>query len=94
MASDFTEKSVQVGGNQVHMLTGGSGDPLVLFHGAGGNSGWLRYVQALADRYTVHIPTHPGYHQSERPNGWRPSRIWLPSTLGFWKSRDWRAPRP
>ena len=67
MASDFTEKSVQVGGNQVHMLTGGSGDPLVLFHGAGGNSGWLRYVQTLADRYTVHIPTHPGYHQSERP---------------------------
>ncbi len=67
MASDFTEKSVQVGGNRVHMLTGGSGDPLVLFHGAGGNSGWLRYVQELADRYTVHIPTHPGYHQSERP---------------------------
>ena len=67
MASDFTEKSVQVGGNQVHMLTGGSGDPLVLFHGAGGNSGWLRYVQALADHYTVYIPTHPGYWQSDRP---------------------------
>ena len=67
MAADFTEKSVQVGSNQVHMLTGGSGDPLVVFHGAGGNSGWLRYVQALADHYTVHIPTHPGYHQSTRP---------------------------
>ena len=67
MAAEFTEKLVQVGGNQVHMLAGGSGDPLVLFHGAGGNSGWLRYVQALADHYTVHIPTHPGYHQSTRP---------------------------
>ncbi len=67
MAAEFTEKLVQVGGNQVHMLTGGSGDPLVLFHGAGGNSGWLRYVQALADNYTVYVPTHPGYHQSTRP---------------------------
>ena len=67
MAADFTEKLVQVGGNQVHMLTGGSGDPLVVFHGAGGNSGWLRYVQALADNYTVYMPTHPGYWKSTRP---------------------------
>ena len=67
MATDFTEKLVHVGGNQVHMLTGGSGDPLVVFHGAGGNSGWLRYVQALADNYTVYLPTHPGYWQSTRP---------------------------
>ena len=67
MAADFTEKLVQVGGNQVHMLTGGSGDPLVVFHGAGGNSGWLRYVQALADNYTVYLPTHPGYWKSTRP---------------------------
>ena len=67
MAAEFTEKLVEVGGRKVHMLTGGSGDPLVLFHGAGGNTGWLRYVQALADHYTVYLPSHPGYHQSERP---------------------------
>ena len=82
MAADFTEKSVQVGGNQVHMLTGGSGDPLVLFHGAGGNSGWLRYVQALADHYTVHIPTHPGYHQSTRPE-------WLESIVDMASFYTW-----
>ena len=67
MAAEFTEKLVEVGGNKVHMLTGGSGDPLVLFHGAGGNSGWLRYVQALSDHYTVYLPSHPGYHRSDRP---------------------------
>ena len=67
MAAEFTEQLVEVGGQKVHMLTGGSGDPLVLFHGAGGNTGWLRYVQALADHYTVYLPSHPGYHQSERP---------------------------
>jgi pimeloyl-ACP methyl ester carboxylesterase len=67
MATEFTEKIVEVGGNKVQILTGGSGDPLVLFHGAGGNSGWLRYVQALADQYTVYLPSHPGYNKSERP---------------------------
>ena len=67
MAGEFTEEFVQVGGSKVHMLKGGAGEPLVLLHGAGGNPGWLRYVQALADRYTVYIPSHPGYGQSERP---------------------------
>ena len=67
MVTEFTEKIVEVGGNKVQILTGGSGDPLVLFHGAGGNSGWLRYVQALADQYTVYLPSHPGYNKSERP---------------------------
>ena len=67
MAADFTEEFVDVGGIGVHMLKGGSGDPLVLFHGSGGSSGWLRYVQELAGRYTVYLPSHPGFGKSERP---------------------------
>ena len=67
MAAGFTEEFVDVGGSKVHLLKGGSGEPLVLLHGAGGNSGWLRYVQELADQFTVYLPSHPGYGQSERP---------------------------
>ena len=67
MAGAFTEEFVDVGGTKVHMMSGGSGEPLVILHGAGGNAGWLRYAQALADKYTVYIPSHPGYGQSERP---------------------------
>ena len=67
MAGEFTEEFVDVGGTKIHMMSGGSGEPLVLLHGAGGNAGWLRYVQALSERYTVYIPSHPGYGQSERP---------------------------
>ena len=67
MATDFTEESVDVGGSQVHMLKGGSGEPLLLLHGAGGNAGWLRYVQGLADRFTVYVPSHPGFGFSDRP---------------------------
>ena len=67
MAAEFTEETVDVGGSKVHMLKGGSGEPLLLLHGAGGNAGWLRYVQALADQYTVYAPSHPGFGLSDRP---------------------------
>ena len=67
MASEFTEEFVDVGGSRVQILKGGSGEPLLLLHGARGNSGWLRYVQALADRFTVYAPSHPGFGSSDRP---------------------------
>lgn len=68
MAEAFTEEFVEVAGSKIHLMKGGSGDPLLILHGAGGNSGWNRYAQELADHYTVYIPSHPGYGQSERPD--------------------------
>ena len=67
MATAFTEEMVDVGGAKIQMLKGGSGEPLVLLHGAGGNSGWLNYVQALSEKFTVYLPSHPGYGKSDRP---------------------------
>ena len=64
----FTEEIVDVGGTKVHTLKGGSGEPLLLLHGANGNSGWLRFADALAEKYTVYYPSHPGYGKSERPD--------------------------
>ncbi len=90
----FTEEVVDVGGVGVHTLKGGSGDPLLLLHGAGGNSGWLRFADALAERYTVYYPSHPGYGKSPRPD-WLESipdmaafYTWYLDTLGL---RDVRA---
>ena len=34
-----------------------------------GSPGWLRYMQALADHFTVYLPSHPGFDRSECP-GW------------------------
>ena len=64
----FTEEMVDVGGTKVHTLKGGSGEPLLLLHGANGNSGWAKFVDALAEKYTVYYPSHPGYGKSERPD--------------------------
>ena len=67
MATGFIEEFVTVGGCKVHMLKGGSGEPLLWLHGGAGSEGWLRYAQGLAEHYTVYMPSHPGYDQSERP---------------------------
>ena len=55
------EKTISVGGTHVHAWVGGQGDPLLVLHGAGGNRGWRRGWSAVAERYTVWAPTHPGF---------------------------------
>ena len=67
MPTGFTEEFVDVGGSKIQLLRGGAGEPVLLLHGAGGSTGWLRYVQSLARRYTVYLPSHPGYGKSDRP---------------------------
>ena len=93
MGAEFTEEFVDVGGTKVHTLRGGSGEPLLILHGASGNTGWLRYVQALSDKYTVIYPTHPGFGKTPRPE-WLESvpdlaafYTWYMEVLGLEKVR-------
>ena len=67
--ANFTEETVSVAGSRLQVYRGGAGAPLLVLHGAGGNAGPLRYAQALAEKFTVYLPSHPGYGRSERP-GW------------------------
>jgi pimeloyl-ACP methyl ester carboxylesterase len=55
---------IAVGETKVQVVIGGQGDPLVVLHGAGGNRGWRRWMAAVAERYTVYAPTHPGFGRS------------------------------
>ena len=68
MMPDYTEQSLEVAGIRLQLLQGGSGEPLLVLHGAGGNPGWLTYHGELAKRFTVYAPSHPGYGQSSRPD--------------------------
>jgi pimeloyl-ACP methyl ester carboxylesterase len=65
--ADFTETSLHVLGGKVELLKGGSGSPLIVFHHDIGNPGWLPYYDELAKKYTVYVPSHPGFGKSERP---------------------------
>lgn len=72
MPAGVREEIVTIGGAHIRLLTGGSGAPLLLLHGTEGSLGWRRYVQALAEQFTVYLPSHPGFDGSERP-------VWLQS---------------
>jgi len=62
-----TDEMVEVAGGRVHLLAGGTGDPLVILHSDIGNPGWSPFVEALARRFTVYLPSHPGYGRSTMP---------------------------
>jgi pimeloyl-ACP methyl ester carboxylesterase len=47
----------------VRVLIGGEGPPVLLLHGAGGLF-WDPLLEALASRFTVYAPEHPGAGQS------------------------------
>jgi len=89
MTVEFREEFVEGGGSKVQVVTGGSGEPLLVLHGAEGTLGWMRLLTALAERFTVYLPSHPGYYQSERP-AWLESiadmarfYLWFMDTLGL-----------
>jgi pimeloyl-ACP methyl ester carboxylesterase len=58
------EEIVKVGGIDVHTWLGGTGAPLLVLHGAGGNRGFTRWTREVAKHFTVWAPTHPGYGRS------------------------------
>src|SRR5436309_12339724 len=67
MPAGVHEAFVNVGGAQIRLLKSGSGAPLFVLHGTEGSLGWRRYAQALAEHFTVYLPSHPGFDGSQRP---------------------------
>jgi pimeloyl-ACP methyl ester carboxylesterase len=51
-------------GTRCRVLEGGSGAPLVFFHGAGGLLADNPFLDGLAQRYHVYAPEWPGYGES------------------------------
>lgn len=61
----FQETFLNLRGSKIQMLKGGSGDPLLYLHSAGGEVVWLPFFEMLSQHYTVYLPAHPGFSQSE-----------------------------
>jgi len=65
----FTQRFIELDGCRVNLRRGGSGEPLLFLHGAGGAPAILPFMEKLAARFDVLVPEHPGYGLSGEP-GW------------------------
>jgi len=61
----WAEETLEVAGVKLRLVKGGTGEPLLIFHDEMGHHLWLRYHEALAQHYTLHIPSHPGFGRTE-----------------------------
>ena len=57
-------RTVKVGDKNIRVLVGGHGPPLLYLHSLGADIDWLDAHQRLAERFTVHVPAHPGFAES------------------------------
>ena len=88
----FIEETLDLAGASVQMRRGGDGEPLLLLHGELGVPGWLQAHEILARRYSVYVPSLPGFGASSMPE-------WMMSVrdLSAWVSwfvRDYGLPTP
>jgi pimeloyl-ACP methyl ester carboxylesterase len=68
LAQGATPRQVEVFGQKIHYLEAGSGPPVILLHGLGGDtSNWALTVPALAARFHVYVPDQIGFGQSDKP---------------------------
>jgi pimeloyl-ACP methyl ester carboxylesterase len=58
------KRTVEVGGKQIRLLSGGRGPGLLYLHSASADVEWLDVHERLAERFTVHLPAHPGFGES------------------------------
>jgi pimeloyl-ACP methyl ester carboxylesterase len=66
--SGFKHATKNINGVNIHYVTGGQGDPLVLIHGFGQNwFMWNRLLPELSKHYTVIVPDLPGIGESDKP---------------------------
>jgi len=56
-------------GCRVNYRRKGTGPVLLFLHGAAGVAGWTPWLSALAERFDVIVPDHPGFGASDTP-GW------------------------
>jgi pimeloyl-ACP methyl ester carboxylesterase len=62
-----TKDFVAVNGCKVEVMRGGKGSPVMFLHGAGGGGVWLPWMDKLAERHELIVPSHPGYDNSDTP---------------------------
>jgi pimeloyl-ACP methyl ester carboxylesterase len=62
------DKEVTIYGQKIRYVEAGSGAPVILLHGLGGNaSNWTLNINPLAEKYRVIVPDQIGFGRSDKP---------------------------
>jgi pimeloyl-ACP methyl ester carboxylesterase len=67
----WTSETVPLASGPLHVARSGSGTPVIVLHHDVGTLERLPFYDALAERHTVLVPSHPGYDKSARPSWMR-----------------------
>ena len=70
----WTQSTAEIAGTKLHMARAGGGRPVLVLHHDIGTVDQLPFYDALANRFDVLVPHHPGYGRSERPTWLRHPR--------------------
>ena len=62
---------IQIGEVSIELLTAGDGPPLLFLHGGDYFAQHREFFDNLARHWRVVVPRHPGFGNSERPDGFR-----------------------
>src|SRR4029450_14165948 len=71
---NWTDSTIEAAGIKLHLSRGGKGRPLLVLHHETGTLDRLPFYDALASRFDVLLPHHPGYSRSARPDWMRSVR--------------------
>ncbi|MGH6709287.1 MAG: alpha/beta fold hydrolase [Bradyrhizobium sp.] len=66
--SEAQHSFAEVAGCKISLHRAGKGEPLLFLHGARGASEWTPFMAALAERFDVIVPEHPGFGRSQTPD--------------------------
>lgn len=61
----MTESQIEIRDAKYKLMRGGSGEPLLYLHSAGGETMWFPFHEMLAQHFEVFAPAHPGFDTSE-----------------------------
>ncbi len=87
--AEWGERNIELGDVKLRYRRGGSGRPVLLLHHDIGTLDRLAFYDALADKFDVIVPNHPGFGSPERPAWMRHPRDlaalyqWLLADLGI-----------
>ncbi len=70
----WTDSTYDLAGTKLHVSRGDKGKPVLVLHHETGTLDRLPFYDALASRYDVILPHHPGYSRSQRPDWMRSVR--------------------